>query len=280
MDASNAVIGFIGGGNMAQAIIRGLLDAGHPAGRIHVADPAEAQQQALHALSPGLQVGADNAQLAERCDVLVLAVKPQIMQPVAEALQNVARPAGQVVISIAAGVTLATLAGWLGGNPALVRVMPNTPALIGAGMSGLYADPGIAADARELAGYIMAATGETLWVDDEALIDAVTAVSGSGPAYFFLVMEAMQAAGEELGLSASQAALLATRTAAGAGLLAAQSAEPVAVLRERVTSPGGTTAAAIDVLENGNLRDMFRTAMIACRDRAVELGATEPHKGS
>ncbi len=272
MNATDAVIGFIGGGNMAQAIIRGLLAAGHPAGNIHAADPADSQQQALRALSPGLQVGADNRALAERCDVLVLAVKPQIMGAVVTALRDCNRPPQQVVISIAAGIPLARLAGWLGGKPALVRVMPNTPALVGAGMAGLYAAAAVDTTARALADYVMTATGATLWVDDEALIDAVTAVSGSGPAYFFLVMEAMQAAGEELGLSAEQAALLATRTAAGAGLLATQSDEPAAVLRERVTSPGGTTAAAIAALENGGIRGIFRTALIAARDRAIELG--------
>ena len=150
--------------------------------------------------------------------------------------------------------------------------MPNTPALVGAGMSGMFADSSVDAAGRELAAYVMDATGSTLWVSDEALIDAVTAVSGSGPAYFFLVIEAMQTVARDLGFSEEEARLLTTRTAVGAGLLAAQSADSAATLREKVTSPGGTTAAALEQLEAGGIRDIFRSALMAARDRAVELG--------
>jgi pyrroline-5-carboxylate reductase len=265
-------IGFIGGGNMAQAIIRGLLAAGHNPSCLMVADPSADQQRALRELSADIQVGNNNASLAEICDILVLAVKPQIIADVARELGAGERPPDQLVISVAAGITLKSLQDWLGNNPRIVRVMPNTPALIGAGMSGLYADQDLDSIARGWSNYVMEATGDAIWVSSEALIDAVTAVSGSGPAYFFLIMEIMQEVAVELGLESAQAELLATRTAAGAGLLALQSEETAATLRERVTSPGGTTAAAIQSLEASGLRDILRTAMTAARDRAVELG--------
>jgi len=265
-------IGFIGGGNMAQAIIRGLLAAGHEPDKLMVADPSAEQQQKLREISVDIRVGEDNAVLAEICDVLVLAVKPQILAEVARNLSATERPSDQLVISVAAGITLDSLQNWLGNSPRMVRVMPNTPALIGAGMSGLYANQDLDSIARGWANYVMEATGDAIWVNSEALIDAVTAVSGSGPAYFFLIMEIMQEVAVELGLEPAQAELLATRTAAGAGLLATQSEETAATLREQVTSPGGTTAAAIQALEAGGIRDIFRAAMTAARDRAVELG--------
>lgn len=272
MNTTELSIGFIGGGNMAQAIIRGLVAAGHDPARLHVADPSSQQQADIRSISASIHVSADNGEVSELCDVLVLAVKPQILPDVAQALPHTLRPASQLVISIAAGITMASLRSWFGSTPRLVRVMPNTPALIGAGMSGLYAGHDLDSIARGWADYVMEATGDTLWVADEALIDAVTAVSGSGPAYFFLIIEAMQDVARELGFDEQQARLLTTRTAAGAGLLAAQSDEPAATLREQVTSPGGTTAAALAELEAGGIRDIFRTALLAARDRAVELG--------
>jgi len=273
MQHKQATLGFIGGGNMAQAIIRGLLRSGHPAAGIVIADPAAAQRDALQAIDAGLQVSGDNTVPANRSDLLVLAVKPHQMQSVVQALEVTAkRPAGQVVVSIAAGITLQALRQWFSGAPALVRVMPNTPALVGAGMAGLYADSKVPQEARDLAGYALAATGQTLWLDAESDIDLVTAVSGSGPAYFFLVMEALQQAGTELGLGADAARLLAVQTALGAGRLAAESAEEPATLRARVTSPGGTTEAAIAALEAGGIRGIFRTALLAARDRSRELG--------
>lgn len=264
-------IGFIGGGNMAQAIIKGLLDAGHEARRLMVADPSLQQQQALRMLGADISVGHDNQEPAVMCDVLVLAVKPQLLAEVAQQLPQDDRPHNQLIISVAAGVTLKSLRGWLGDEPRLVRVMPNTPALVGAGMSGLYADD-IDSSGRNLAEYVMGAAGEVLWVNDEAMIDTVTAVSGSGPAYFFLLIEIMQQVGMEMGLDENQARLLATKTASGAGLLAIQSDADAATLRARVTSPGGTTAAALETMEAGGIRDIVRRAMIAARDRAVALG--------
>ena len=188
-DHARKRIGFIGGGNMAQAIVRGLLQAGHPAHLISVSDPAESQQEALKGINPELVVAGDNAALVEESDVLVLAVKPQIMGDVVEPLTALQRCEGQVIVSVAAGITLATLQNWFGNDAGLVRVMPNQPALVGEGMSGLCATPAVNAAGKALAGYTMEATGEAIWFDDEQLIDAVTAVSGSGPAYFYLVME-------------------------------------------------------------------------------------------
>ncbi len=264
-------IGFIGGGNMAQAIIRGLLEAGHEPRRLMVSDPSVQQREQLRLISGSINVGTDNDELAVMCDILVLAVKPQVMAEVTGALTRDDRPHKQLIISVAAGITITSLRNWLGDDPRVVRVMPNTPALIGAGMSGLYADD-IDTTGRGWTEYVMDATGEYLWVNHESLIDTVTAVSGSGPAYFFLLIEIMQQVAMELGLDENQARLLATKTASGSGLLALQSDEDAAGLRARVTSPGGTTAAALDSMEADGIRDIVRRAMIAARDRAIELG--------
>jgi pyrroline-5-carboxylate reductase len=265
-------IGFIGGGNMAQAIIRGLIQAGHPAGTISVADPDTNQRSGVASLHADIGLAEDNISVAGAADVLVLAVKPQIMAEVVAPLGQAERPVSQVVISVAAGITLASMQEWLGADAALVRVMPNQPALVGAGMSGLCANAGVSESGRDAAAYVMEATGRTIWFDDEALMDAVTAVSGSGPAYFYLVMEIMQEVAEEFGFDTATARLLATQTAFGAGSVAADSNEALADLRSRVTSPGGTTAAALESLEAAGIRDMFRTALQAARQRSIELG--------
>jgi pyrroline-5-carboxylate reductase len=269
---TNTHIGFIGGGNMAQAIIRGLLQAGHPAKRISVADPLPEQQQVIAELATEITLTDDNASLAKQCDVLVLAVKPQIMSTVAEPLGQINRPATQVVISVAAGITLEAMSDWFGADSALIRVMPNQPALIGEGMSGLCATSNVTDAGKGQAAYVMEATGKALWFDDEKLMDAVTAVSGSGPAYFYLIMEIMQAVAEEFGFDKTTARTLSVQTALGAGHVAAASDEELAALRKRVTSPGGTTEAALKTLEASGIRDMFRTALQAARDRSLELG--------
>jgi pyrroline-5-carboxylate reductase len=269
---TNIHIGFIGGGNMAQAIIRGLLQAGHPAKSISVADPAPEQQQAIAELDKGITLADDNASLAKQCDVLVLAVKPQIMSDVAIPLGQIDRPAEQIVISVAAGVTLESMGSWFGADSALVRVMPNQPALIGEGMSGLCATSNVSHSGKALATYVMEATGKALWLDDEKLMDTVTAVSGSGPAYFYLVMEIMQEVAEELGFDKATARTLCVQTALGASGVASASDDELGTLRKRVTSPGGTTEAALNTLEASGIRDMFRTALRAAKDRSVELG--------
>jgi len=275
MASMNAQIAFIGSGNMAQAIARGLIAAGHEAAHIMLADPDKAQLDALRKAFPNCRITDDNAAAARGADALVLAVKPQVLPAVAAELGQATRPENQVVISVAAGITLASLQGWFDARTPLIRVMPNTPALIGAGMAGLYADERADAEARALATYILDATGETLWLENEALLDAVTAISGSGPAYFFRIIEIMAETAEEMGFSAEDAKVLATRTAMGAGILAASAEESPATLRERVTSPGGTTAAALQSLDANGIRDIFRTALNAARDRSIELGQTD-----
>jgi len=272
MNHEKLKIAFVGGGNMAQAIIRGLVNAGHPPEYIGVADPSQEQRDANTAINAAIQVTGDNAELAATSDLLVLAVKPQIMAKVAEQLGTLPRPADQVVISVAAGITLESLCNWFGQDAAAVRVMPNQPALIGEGMSGLCATAAVDERGKAAANYLMAATGQVAWFNQEHLMDAVTAISGSGPAYFYLLMEIMQEVAGEFGFDADTARLLATQTALGAATVATQSPDELATLRERVTSPGGTTAAALSSLETSGIRDIFRTALTAARDRSIELG--------
>lgn len=264
-------ITFVGGGNMATALIGGLVGGsgqgtGKPA--ITVLDPAATQRERL---ASDFGVRALDALPAGEpgCEVLVLAVKPQQMREALLPLVAHARHA--LVISVAAGIRAGDLSRWLGGHTRIVRTMPNTPALIGAGITGLWADANVAAADRELAQRIVAAVGETVWVDTEPLLDAVTAVSGSGPAYVFYFMEAVEAAGRRLGLNASQARQLTLATFRGAAALASQSSEPPSVLRERVTSKGGTTAAALAVMAGHQLADPIAEAIATACRRGAEL---------
>ena len=255
---------------MASSLVGGLIADGTPPERISIADPDD-DKRAHAARHFGIHTTADNSTLVAGCDVVVLAVKPQLMRPVCEA---VARPVGErapLVISVAAGVRVADMERWLGGKPAIVRTMPNTPAMVQCGATALYANDQAGARERELAEAIMRAVGLTLWVDDEALMDVVTAVSGSGPAYFFLMMEMLEEAGTQLGLARDQARLLALQTAFGASKMALESDEPTARLRERVTSPGGTTERAIGVMQQADIRAVFERAVTAARDRSREL---------
>jgi len=272
MSNRSLTIGFIGGGNMAQAIIRGLLKAGHPATNISIAEPSVTQRTTIASIDEGLLVTPDNDYVAREAKLLVLAVKPQIMATVAEELGKQSRNAKQIVVSIAAGITLKALAGWFGDNTSIVRVMPNQPALVGEGMSGLCATNRVTQLERDAVDYLLAATGKSAWFEDESMIDGVTALSGSGPAYFYLLMEIMQEVAAEIGFDPATARLLATQTALGAARVAADTDDDLAELRRRVTSPGGTTAAALEVLESSGIRAIFRTALMAARDRAVELG--------
>lgn len=262
-------ISFLGGGNMASALIGGLLQQGFAATDIQVVDLFEAARERLQK-DFGVRAVAAPDDTFLSCDVLVLAVKPQQMR---EALAPIAgHLRQQLVISIAAGLRLADIGRWLGGYTNMVRVMPNTPALIGQGMAGLYANPGVSAAHRDAAARILGAVGKSVWLDDEGQIDAVTALSGSGPAYVFHFIEALQAGGEALGLSAANARELAIQTLVGSAALAAQSPESPAVLRERVTSKGGTTAAALDVLGRDNFVDLIGRALAAAATRSTELG--------
>lgn len=270
MSIEASTIGFIGGGNMAQAIVGGLLRAGHRADRIVVAEPAEGARARIAALGP-VRLTQSNAEVARAADILVLAVKPQVLPAVLNELVDMPRASGQLVLSVAAGVTLATLARQLGAVPA-VRVMPNQPALIGEGMSVLVASAGVSAAQKDQAQRVASAAGRALWIEDERLMDAVTAVSGSGPAYFYLLIEMLEDAAVAVGLPREIARVLVRQTALGAARTAQDADTDVVQLRASVTSPGGTTAAALAVLEQAGIRDVLARAIVAARDRGAELG--------
>jgi pyrroline-5-carboxylate reductase len=266
----NSTIAFIGGGNMAASLIGGLIADGYNPQKILVSDP-DSEKLAAHAGRFRVRPAASNDEAVREADVVVLAIKPQVMQEVALSLAAIIQECKPLMISIAAGVREESLQQWLGGDIALVRTMPNTPAMIQAGASVLHAGPTVSQEQRDLAESILRAVGLTCWVDDEAQMDAVTALSGSGPAYFFLIMEAMETAAMELGLKAETARLLTLQTALGAAKMALESREGPALLRQHVTSPGGTTERALQTLEEGNLRELFRQALTDARNRSIEL---------
>ena len=263
-------ITFIGGGNMAGALITGLIADGYPARQLTVSEPDAEKRQRLANLL-GIETASDNAAAVAAADVVVLAVKPQVLKEVATVLGQVLNGRHPLVISIAAGVREPDLERWLGGPVALVRAMPNTPAMIQSGATVLHANEQVSAAQRELAESILRAVGLVLWVEDEAAMDAVTALSGSGPAYFFLLMEALEESGVSMGLPPETARLLTLQTALGAARMAMESNDPPAILRQRVTSPGGTTEQALGVLENGGLRDLIGRALDAARQRSIAL---------
>lgn len=267
---TSAKITFIGGGNMASSIIGGLVAQGFNADNITVSDPC---QPSLDMLTKTLAVHTtqDNNQAISNADIVVLAVKPQAMQQVTEAMQTAVQAQKPLIISIAAGIEMSSLDQWLGGNLAIVRCMPNTPALVQKGATALYANTAVTDAQRQQTDRILAAIGLALWVDTEAKLDAVTAVSGSGPAYFFLLMEAMQAAGEALGLSQQEANQLTLQTALGAAEMAISSDVDAAELRRRVTSPNGTTEAAINSFENSDFSAIVHKALTAAKDRSEQL---------
>jgi len=262
-------ISFIGGGNMATALIGGLLKEGYSASDIHVVEPGELPRQAL-VRDFGVTVSNSADAALAGADVIVMAVKPQNMREAAGAVApHLSR---QLVVSIAAGIRIADLSRWLGGHALVTRCMPNTPALIGAGITALYAPPAVDSDGRASAERILGAVGRAVWVADEALLDPVTAISGSGPAYVFYFLEAIAEAGRELGLPEATVKDLAIETFIGAARLAAQSADSFANLRERVTSKGGTTAAALTVMNDRSVKDALVAALKAASARSRELG--------
>lgn len=267
MTALNCNIGFIGGGNMAQALIGGLIARDFPASRIFVSDPVAAVRDIL--AEKQVQVCLDNQDLVSQVDVVVLAVKPQVLaevlQPLSSALSHT------LIVSIVAGAEIATIANLCGQHGRIVRVMPNTPALVQTGAHGLYAEPEVSQADRDLATQILAATGLTLWVTQEADIDAVTAVSGSGPAYFFYLMESMIQAGKNLGLDEKTATALTLQTALGAAQMAITSANSPAQLRKNVTSPNGTTQAALEVFDRAQVSQHIQAALAAAHKRSQEL---------
>ncbi len=261
-------IGFVGGGNMASSLIGGLLQGGHTPSALTAIDPSAEQRERIKS-DFDICVAADSADLGP-VEAVVLAVKPHIVEAACRAMAPTLR-ADAVVISVAAGTRSADIDRWLGGGRRVVRCMPNTPALYGVGASVLYAGETVDSDQRQLATHILAAGGKTWWVDSEQELDAVTALSGSGPAYGFLLIEAMTAAGERLGLDAQLSAELAVQTLLGAATMAQQDSRDAASLREGVTSKGGTTAAALSAFDTGDFRGLVETAMTAARDRAREL---------
>jgi len=266
----DTTLAFIGCGNMARSLIGGLIADGWNPARIRVADADPAQLDRISAAFP-VSTYTENSAAAVDADVVVLAVKPQITAAVARELADTIAKQQPLVISIAAGIRESALRGWLGEQTAIVRSMPNTPAMVQSGAAALYANAAVSEPQRSIAESILRAVGLALWIDDEALMDAVTALSGSGPAYFFLFMEALQAAGCELGLPPETARLLTLQTAFGAAKMALESSEDAATLRRRVTSPGGTTQSAIAILEENGFADLVNQALQAAATRSREL---------
>ncbi|MCL7713297.1 pyrroline-5-carboxylate reductase [Stenotrophomonas mori] len=261
-------IAFIGGGNMARSLIAGLVEGGMDPAAIEVVEPQAAPREALRS-TYGVRVAATVAEAALGADALLLAVKPQVMAAVCADLAPRLGP-GTLAVSIAAGVTTAHLRGWLP-QAALVRAMPNTPALLGAGMTGLYAGADVDHGRRQAAQAILATAGQTRWIDDETLMDAVTAVSGSGPAYVFALAEAMEAAARTQGLDAEAARQMVVQTVLGAARMLAESGQSAGALREAVTSPNGTTQAALETLAAGGFQALVGTAVAAAAQRGREL---------
>ncbi len=263
-------ISFIGAGNMARSLISGLIADGRDPATIWISDRNDDQrlllEQQFH-----LHATASNIEAAENSDIVILAVKPQVMQTVCRELRDTVQQKRPLVVSIAAGIRELDINRWLGGDVAIVRAMPNTPSLIKTGATALFANSRVSSAQRNNAETILRAVGLALWIEDEALMRAVTALSGSGPAYFFLFIEAMEEAARDLGLADETARLLALQTAFGATKMALESPENCATLRRRVTSPGGTTEQAILTFENNGLRALVAKALSAAANRSDEL---------
>jgi pyrroline-5-carboxylate reductase len=266
----NTTIAFIGGGNMARSLIGGLISGGCPAERIWVSDP---QSDALKYLEEnfGVHVTSDNATATAEADVIVLAVKPQVMKTVLASMREAVQRNHPLIISIAAGVTEKLINDNLGGNCAVVRTMPNTPALLRCGATALYANDGVTEAQHEKAESILRSVGIVRWVEEEEQLNAITAISGSGPAYFFRLMELIEEAGRELGLPPETARLMTLQTAYGAARMALESSDEPAELRQRVTSPGGTTAAALQTLDDSEFAEIMKRAVKAASERSAEL---------
>lgn len=272
---SDYKVGFVGGGNMARALAGGLVSSGYAPANLLLSDPSEQQRALLAHDLPGVTITSDNDEVARAADCLVLAVKPQLMQAVCKGLANAVQASRPLIISIAAGTHSRDIDDWLGADLAVVRVMPNQPAMLLEGASGLYANELTTNEQRDRATEIISAVGSVVHVHDEDSIDAVTAISGTGPAYFYLLIDMLIRSAEEFGLDSQAAHKLVMDTAKGSAALAAVSGESMTAMIEHVRSPGGTTAAAFEVFDDENVRAIFAKAFTAARDRAVELaGAT------
>lgn len=263
-------IGFIGGGNMAESLIGGLLASGRKADSLLVSDPDD-NRRAYLASKYGITTLVSNDDVVAQSDLVLFAVKPQVLKDVALSMAHSVQTKQPAIVSIAAGVRAGDLERWLGGELAIVRVMPNTPALVRAGAAGLYANSRVSEAQRNNAESILRAVGTTVWLNSEEQMDAVTALSGSGPAFFFRVIEALERAATNAGLPAETSRLLAIETALGAARLALEADESPEELRRRVTSPGGTTEAGLSVLESGNIDELFDKTITAAANRSLEL---------
>jgi len=265
------VIGFIGAGNMANSLIRGMIANGAEKTSVWATD---LDSEKLYTLNSecGIRTGS-TAEIAQHADIIVLAVKPQVMKIVCAELKTLLGGSSPLIISIAAGITVSHLSQWIGANTAVIRCMPNTPALVGKGASGLYANEHVSETQKDLAEKVISSVGLCVWVEQESAIDAVTALSGSGPAYFFLFMESMQKTAQEMGLSEDIARILTKQTALGAAELAMASDESTERLRLNVTSPGGTTEQAIKQFQLGGLPKLVDTALKSAQTRSIELAA-------
>ena len=266
---NKSVIGFIGAGNMAYALIKGLVNNGYGAENIKISDLDETLLSSRNS-ELGVSTFTDNTALIAECDVVVLAIKPQVMSTVCKGLQGAIKPS-HLFVSIAAGIRASDICRWLGGNYALVRTMPNTPALVQQGATGLFANDLVSEEQQTIVSSVLSAIGDCFWVAEEKLIDAITAISGSGPAYFFLMMQSMTQAGMALGLDEKTASALSVKTALGASVMAANSDDDPKQLRANVTSPNGTTQAAIEAFQDQNFEGIVANATRAAYDRAHEL---------
>lgn len=263
-------ISFIGAGNMATSLVGGMLNDGWPCEQVTISDPAKERREHIIGRYPVHSTDNNNAACAT-ADIIVLAVKPQALKEVCINIEPIVQQKQPLVISIAAGIRETDINRWLGGQVSIVRCMPNTPALVGSGVSGLFANSDVSDPQKSLAENILRSVGVTLWFNDESMLDSVTALSGSGPAYIFLVIEALQEAGIKLGLNENNARLLAIETTFGAAKMALESSEAPKTLRQQVTSPGGTTERALEVLQSGGLIKLFESALQAAKQRSIEL---------
>lgn len=266
----NATMAFLGAGNMCGSIIGGLIAEGYRPEQITATRRSEERLQAIKE-ELGVQTSTDNIAAVANHDVIILGVKPQMMKELCDQIKDQVQQSKPLVISVAAGLTTETLDRWLGGNVAVVRTMPNTPSLLRCGAAGLYANASVSDEQKQVAEKMMQAVGIALWVDKEELMEAVTGVSGSGPAYFFLMMEAMQQAGVDVGLTPEVAKELTLQTVLGAARMATESDVEPAELRRRVTSPGGTTEQAIKTFNEGGMSELFSKAVQASANRGTEL---------
>jgi pyrroline-5-carboxylate reductase len=268
--STSPTISFIGAGNMASAIIGGMLESGFDAANIWVSAPDDGHLQSIRKQF-GVSITTDNRHCAQQADMVVLAVKPQVMRDVCVDIAPVVQNTRPLMVSIAAGLEATTLDEWLGGGMPMVRVMPNTPSLVGKGAAGLYANDQVKDKQKSMVESVFNSIGSALWVDDESLLHAVTALSGSGPAYFFLMLEALEEAATEAGIPGKTARELAIQTMAGAAEMAGRSEHDPGQLKRNVMSPGGTTEQAINTFEEGGLRELVKKAYSAAYNRSGEM---------